>query len=173
MDLFIKLDKLNKENETRKVLQLLGYFKNGDNMNMLNDLALLIFRVTISAFMLFGHGLGKLNRLFSGDEIKFFDPFGLGSIASLSFAVLAEFFAAALIILGLFTRLSSITLIITMFVAGFIYHADDPFRTQEKALMYLVSYILLFLTGPGKYSIHSLIENKFNNLSSKLKLILS
>jgi len=141
-------------------------------MNMVNDFALLIFRATISAFMLFGHGLGKLNRLFSGEEIKFFDPFGLGSVVSLSFAVLAEFFAAALIILGLFTRLSSITLIITMFVAGFIYHADDPFRTQEKALMYLVSYIMLFLTGPGKFSLQMFFENKMSSGNRFIKFIL-
>lgn len=141
-------------------------------MNMVNDFALLIFRATISAFMLFGHGLGKLNRLFSGEEIKFFDPIGLGSVVSLSFAVLAEFFAAALIILGLFTRLSSITLIITMFVAGFIYHADDPFRTQEKALMYLVSYIMLFLTGPGKFSLQMFFDNKMSSGNRFIKFIL-
>lgn len=139
---------------------------------MLNDIALLIFRTVISTFMLFAHGLGKLNRLFSGEEIKFFDPFGFGSAVSLSLAVLSEFFAAALIILGLFTRLSSITLIITMFVAGFIYHADDPFRTQEKALMYLVSYIMLFLTGPGKFSVQMFFENKFNSENRFIKFIL-
>lgn len=103
--------------------------------------------------MLFGYGLKKFNRLISGEEIKFFDPFGIGTSFSLSFAVLADFFAAGLIIIGLFTRLSSLSLIITMFVAGFVYHTDDPFGSKEKALMYLTSYIFLFLLDSGKYGL--------------------
>lgn len=141
--------------------------------NKLNEIGLLVFRVSMGTFMLFGHGLGKLNRLFSGEEIKFFDPIGLGAGFSLAFAVLSEFFAATLIILGLFTRLSSFSLIITMFVAAFLYHADDPFRTQEKALMYLFSFILLFLTGPGKYSLQTFLEKKLNRFSKPLKIFLS
>ncbi len=142
-------------------------------MTKLNDFALLIFRVTISSFMLFGHGLGKFNRLISGNEIKFFDPFGIGQQFSLALAVFAEFFAAGLIILGLFTRFSSISLIITMFVAGVIYHADDPFGGKEKALMYLVSYILLFITGPGKYSLHSLLKTKIKSKNRIVRFLLS
>lgn len=141
-------------------------------MSRLNDIGLLIFRVSISAFMLFGHGLGKLSRLFSGGEIKFYDPFGFGAAFSLGFAVLAEFFAAALIILGLFTRLSSLSLIITMGVAAFMYHADDPFEGKEKALLFLVSYILLFMTGPGKFSLQSFMDKKVTNKGSGTKFIL-
>jgi len=123
--------------------------------------------------MLFGHGLGKFNRLISGNEIKFFDPFGIGQQFSLALAVFAEFFAAGLIILGLFTRFSSISLIITMFVAGVIYHADDPFGGKEKALMYLVSYILLFITGPGKYSLQSVLKAKIKSNNRIFRFLLS
>ncbi len=137
------------------------------------DIGLFVFRVTISAFMLFGHGLGKLNKLISGVEIKFFDPFGVGVTFSFVLAIASEFFAAALIIVGLFTRLSSLSLIITMFVAGFMYHADDPFGGKEKSLMYLVSYILLLITGPGKYSLQSYFEDKFKNKKGIWKFLLS
>lgn len=140
---------------------------------MLNDVALLIFRVSISSFMLFGHGLKKFNRLISGEEIKFFDPLGIGASLSLSLAVLAEFFAAGLIIIGLFTRLNSLSLIFTMFVAGFVYHADDSFDSKEKALMYLVSYLLLFLMGPGKYSMQSLLMKTNSNKNRFAKFILN
>lgn len=141
-------------------------------MSILNDIALLIFRVVISGFMMFGHGLGKFNRLFSGEEIKFFDLFGFGSTFTLSLAVLSEFIAAGLIILGIMTRLSSLTLIVTMGVAAFIFHADDPFGSKEKALMFLTSYVLLFLTGPGKFSLQSLINNRKSYSNSFLKFIL-
>jgi putative oxidoreductase len=138
----------------------------------LNNAALLLFRVSISAFMLFGHGLGKVQKLFSGGEIKFLDPFGLGATFSLALAAFAEFFASILIILGLFTRFGAISLIITMAVAAFIAHADDPFSRQEKSLMYLVSYILLFLTGPGKYSLQTWIDKKTSKSNGVIKFLL-
>ena len=136
------------------------------------NLALFIFRVSISGFMLFGHGLGKFQKLISGNEIKFLDPFGLGATFSLTMATFAEFFASAFIVLGLFTRFSSLSLIVTMAVAVFIAHADDPFAKQEKALMYLVSYILLFLTGPGKYSLQTWFDKKINKSNGLIKFLL-
>ncbi|MCB0742635.1 MAG: DoxX family protein [Ignavibacteriae bacterium] len=122
--------------------------------------------------MFLGHGLGKFQKLISGAEIKFLDPFGLGATTSFSLAVFSEFFASALIIIGLFTRFSSLTLIVTMAVAAFIAHSDDPFGTKEKSLLFLVSYILLFLTGPGKYSLQTLINKKFNKFNEWIKFIL-
>ena len=35
----------------------------------------------------------------------------------------------------------------------FIVHAADPFGTKEKALLFAVTFIVIFLLGPGKYSI--------------------
>lgn len=137
-----------------------------------HNVGLLIFRISISAFMMFGHGLGKFQKLVSGDEIKFLDLFGLGAMFSFSLAVFAEFFAAGLIILGLFTRFSSLSLIITMAVAAFIAHSDDPFSKQEKALMFLVSYLLLFLTGPGKYSLQTWMAKKIKKSNKLIKYIL-
>jgi putative oxidoreductase len=122
--------------------------------------------------MLFGHGLGKLQRILSGNEIKFLDPFGIGATASLYLATFAEFFASILIVIGLFTRIGSIALIVTMSVAAFIAHSDDPFSGQEKSLMYLVSYVLLFLTGPGKYSFHTIMKNMFTKVSGPVKFFI-
>ena len=139
----------------------------------MTDLGLLIFRISIGSFMLFGHGLGKFQRLLSGDEIKFLDPFGLGATFSFYLATFAEFFASGLIILGLFNRLSTMSLIITMAVAAFIAHAGDPFAKQEKALLFLVSYLLLFLTGPGKFSLQSLIEKNLGKAGGITKYLLS
>ena len=40
-----------------------------------------------------------------------------------------------------------------MFVAAFIVHFDDPFKNKELAILYLVGFLIIFLMGPGKYSI--------------------
>lgn len=123
------------------------------------QLCLLIVRVAVSAFML-THGWPKLGRLMSGEEIKFADPFGLGPAFSLVLVVFAEVFCSILIILGLGTRLASIPLIITMSIAAFHAHANDPFGTKEKPLLFLLLYIILLVFGSGKYSVDRMISRK-------------
>jgi putative oxidoreductase len=116
----------------------------------MNDLAIAILRIG-SALMMLTHGWSKLIN-FSSSLATFRDPIGLGPAVSLQLAIFAEFFCAILLAAGLFTRLSLIPLIITMAVAAFGVHAADPFSTQEKSLLYLLIFITLLLTGPGKYS---------------------
>jgi len=80
-------------------------------------------------------------------------PIGLGSPVALTLAVGAEFGCSILLILGIATRLASIPLVITMGVAGFIIHAQDPFGKKELALLYGVIYIAIFLLGSGKFAL--------------------
>jgi putative oxidoreductase len=65
------------------------------------------------------------------------------------------------LVLGLFTRYASIPSIIAMLVAVFVAHADDPFKEAEHAFLYLIAYIVILFTGPGKYSLDALISKKF------------
>lgn len=115
------------------------------------DLGLLILRVGISASML-THGYGKFLKLFS-DPSNFGDPIGLGPTISLILAVIGEFIAPLLIIIGYKTKLASIPALITMLVAAIIVHGDDPFAKKEKAILYAICFLVLALTGAGKYSI--------------------
>ena len=119
---------------------------------------LFLLRIGLSAFML-THGIGKLTRLFA-DEIKFADPLGIGVTPSLVLAVIGEFVAPILIIVGFRTRIVALLPAITMFVAAFIVHGDDPFGKQEKALLYLLGYVVVMLCGPGKYALDSLLKAK-------------
>ena len=116
------------------------------------DLALLILRVASGGMMAYSHGWGKMQRLLEGD-LSFADPIGIGELPSLVLTVVAELVCGVLVALGLFTRAALVPLIITMVVAVFIVHADDPFSKMEFGLLYLVPYLALFLTGPGKISL--------------------
>lgn len=129
----------------------------------MNDFALLFLRATTGAFMLIAHSVPKLNLLFSSGEISFPDPLGIGTFPSLILAIFAEFFCSLLLISGFLTRASLIPLIITMIVAAFIHHAADPFALKEKALLFLVIYVFLFITGPGKYALNKIIMVKSQN----------
>ncbi|HQT24340.1 MAG: DoxX family protein [Sphingobacteriales bacterium 17-39-43] len=121
-----------------------------------NDLGLLFLRVVSGAVML-THGYPKFQKILEGN-LKFGDPVGLGQVPSLYLSTFAEFLCAILVIIGLYTRLSLIPLIINMSVAFFIAHAADDFGTKEKSLLFLGMFIVLFLTGSGRFS----IDNKIN-----------
>lgn len=121
------------------------------------DIALLLLRVSIASLLLFSHGWPKLAN-FDEKAGSFTSVLGTGSNISLSLAVFAEVFCSALVILGLFTRLALVPLIVMMLVIVFIIHADDPFGKQELALLYFIPFFAIFLTGPGKYSLDHLFK---------------
>tara|TARA_B100001113_G_scaffold172752_1_gene141416 strand:+ start:2946 stop:3317 length:372 start_codon:yes stop_codon:yes gene_type:complete len=123
----------------------------------MNNIALLILRVVFAGSMLYGHGLGKLNRLLEGN-LSFSNPLGIGEIPTLILAVFSEFLAPIFIIIGYKTKFFSFFPAATMFVAAFIVHWGDPFGKVEKALLFLTVFVILMMTGPGKYS----IDRKFS-----------
>jgi putative oxidoreductase len=118
--------------------------------------AILVLRAGVGSLMMIQHGLDKLMH-FAQKSHKFADPFGLGPTTSLSLVVFAEFFCAAFIILGLFTRLAAIPLIIAMGVALFFAHKGQFYGAGESAGIYLVCFIVLLFTGAGKVSLDRFI----------------
>jgi putative oxidoreductase len=124
------------------------------------DLGLAILRISTS-LMLVTHGWAKIAN-FSERLTTFSDPIGLGPALSLQLVIFAEFFCAILLALGFLSRLSLIPLIINMAVISFVVHADDPFSNQEKGLLFLVIFIFLMFSGPGKYSVDGQIKKNRN-----------
>lgn len=116
------------------------------------DLSLFLLRISFASLMFFNHGWPKVLN-FKTAFSKFPDPLGISSEVSYSLAVFAEVFCPFLLVLGLFTRFASIPLIITMVVAVFVVHGADPFAKQELGLVYLTAFVVLLLSGPGKYSL--------------------
>lgn len=102
------------------------------------------------------HGYKKLMS-FAAKSPGFTDPFGIGSPASMSLTIFAEFFCAIFIVIGLMTRLATIPLIIAMSVALFYAHKGQLFGDGEHAALYLFGFIILLFTGPGKISMDKLI----------------
>lgn len=123
------------------------------------DLGILLIRIAVAAMML-AHGIPKMITLFSGGAVQFPSVFGMSPELSLGLAVFAEVACSVLILVGLGTRFAVIPLAITMMIAAFSIHAEDPFAKKELALHYLVAYAVLFFTGSGKYSLDHLIQKK-------------
>jgi putative oxidoreductase len=121
-------------------------------------IALLLLRMGTGALML-THGWPKLDRLITQNEIVFPDPLGIGPTASLALAIFAEFFGSIMLIFGLATRVAAFLIAVTMMVAVFIVHANDPFSRMELGLLYLVNAIFLMISGGGKISLDRYIYN--------------
>lgn len=122
-------------------------------------LGLLLLRIGSGGFMLAFHGWGKLTN-FGARWGKFGDPIGLGPEVSLILTVFAEFFCSLAIVLGLFSRIAAIPLLITMLVVAGIVHADDPWNKKEFALLYAIPYLALLFAGSGKYSLDAKLFNR-------------
>jgi putative oxidoreductase len=114
-------------------------------------IGLLLLRLGFSSLML-THGIPKLMNLVQGN-MQFGDPIGIGSNLSFILTILGEVICPLLIIMGFKTRLAAIPTIITMAVAAFVVHAADPIGTKEKALLFLFAFLVIALTGAGKYSV--------------------
>ena len=109
-------------------------------------------RIVLGSTMLFAHGLPKFfafERLLT----RFPDPLGIGVMPSVILVIFAECICSICLILGFATRLVLIPLIITMSVAFFIVHADDPFHKKEMAFLFLNGYVALFFLGTGAYGL--------------------
>lgn len=118
----------------------------------LNSLGLLVVRLLAGGMML-THGIPKIGRLMGEGPVKFADPFGLGPEISLIMAIFSEVACAILIMIGFKTRVATIPLMITMLVAAFYAHWDDPFGKKELPLLYFAVFLLILIVGAGKYSL--------------------
>jgi len=74
--------------------------------------------------------------------------------------VFTEVICSLLVMVGLGTRIASALLAATMLVAAFYIHAADPFAVQEMSLHFLLVYLVLMITGSGKFSIYYLLQQK-------------
>lgn len=126
---------------------------------MTQDIGCLVARLTFGFTMLLAHGMPKLLN-FSKLMNNFPDPLGVGNSLSLGLSIFGEVLCAAMIALGLFTRIASIPAAITMAVAMILVHAQDTFQKKEMAFLYLCGYVITGLLGSGRFSLDFLIRKK-------------
>lgn len=115
------------------------------------NIAMLILRVGFAGLML-PHGYDKLVH-FAMYKKDFMNFMGIGSTLSLALLVFAEFFCSLFLLVGLFSRLIVIPLIIAMTVALFKAEHGDIFGKGEHAAMYIIGFLVILLVGPGKISV--------------------
>lgn len=118
------------------------------------NLALLVLRIWFAVPLLTLHGWSKFTG-FAERSQRFADPFGIGSPASLALVVFAEVFCAALLVLGLCTRLAALACAVTMATAFFHAHGArlSGQGNGELPFMFLGAFVALLLAGGGRFSL--------------------
>ena len=122
------------------------------------DLGLLILRCGTAFFML-PHGWDKI-QAYSEKAHGFYNFLHLGGEVSMALTIFAEFLCSIFLFIGLGTRLVLIPLILTMSVVVFIINATQPMGDKEEGFLYLIPYVVLFFTGPGRISFDQLLFRK-------------
>lgn len=120
---------------------------------------ILLLRLILGA-VVFAHGAKKLPGWFGGSGFNatlnsFEENLGIPPILGF-LAIISEFFGGMFLALGLLTRISALAIGITMAVAVFSVHWADGFflpRGIEFALTLMIISIVIFFSGPGKFSL--------------------
>jgi|SRR5690606_20271902 len=119
-----------------------------------NDLGVLLLRLSFGGlFIYFGY-----SKLTAYDVVlpmfgDIGDKVGLGAELSLILVIFAEFFCGILVTAGFLTRAAIVPIFITMTVAYFVAHAQDPFQNKILPLLFWFLCFVIFVTGAGKYSL--------------------
>lgn len=117
--------------------------------------ALFVLRLGLGILMM-NHGYDKLIH-FGAKHNHFMNFLGIGSTLSYSLVIFAEFFCSLFLILGLFTRLAVIPLIIVMTIALIKVHNGHIFGNGEVTVLYLSGYLAILLVGPGRVSVDGMV----------------
>jgi putative oxidoreductase len=126
------------------------------------DFGLLLIRLGIGASMFLLHGYDKI----TGGPERWEGTGGAMANLGITFAPIAWGFLAAfaesvgsiLIVLGPLFRAATLMLAFNMFVATLMHMnlpVDNPasgLAGAEKAMVYMVAYLGLFFTGPGRFA---------------------
>ncbi len=104
------------------------------------------------------HGLDKLMN-FNQLSDAYQSVLGFGSYMTLMVSIFAEFCCSVFLILGLLVRITVLPMIAAMAVAFFDVH-DAMMPEGELALIYFILFVILYATGPGRYSLDYLIDQK-------------
>lgn len=105
--------------------------------------------------MLMMHGLDKLYN-YTSLNFSFPDPMGMGSQITLLFAIFAELVCSFAFIFGVLYRISMLPMIAIVAVA-FLHIHEASIIQGELAFIYLMVFIMMYISGPGQYSVDAKI----------------
>ena len=120
---------------------------------------MLLFRVFVSIELMVVHGLKKSGVGVAVAEV-IPNPLHLPDVFNNEFAIAANLIAPVFIILGLLTRLTILPVLAVTLTGYFVLHWNDALLIKDVPFIYSMVFMLVWVLGPGKYSLDYLINRK-------------
>lgn len=127
--------------------------------NTIDDIGKLVLRISVAGLMLF-HGIAKVlntgSLAYIGGKLS-----AIGLPSFISYGVyIGEVIAPVLIIIGLYTRLGGVVIVINMLFAIGLSHSGDILALTkhggwaiELQMFYLLGAVCIVLLGSGRYAV--------------------
>jgi len=140
-------------------MNILSKITKADSSAFTLNVALLFFRLGISAELIIVHGLKKIG-VGTGAVEAVPNPFDLPETFNFWMAASANLFFPVLVMLGLFTRLSVLPILAVTLTGYFIVHGHDSLLERDIPYVYSLAFLFLLIVGPGKYSLDYLFSHR-------------
>jgi putative oxidoreductase len=122
--------------------------------------SLLLIRI-IAGLLIFMHGLGTFNEGHMKGNIAWLSDLHFPAPVFMAYLGKgAELIGGVLLMLGLFTRVAAIVLVINMSVICFVLGSGNIFTDDETPFLLLTLSVYLFIAGPGKISLDYFIFDR-------------
>jgi len=129
---------------------------NNSNIEQYYDLAILFLRIAVGVIFIIA-GWGKLTGI-EGTQ-GFFGNIGIPAAGLMAWVVaIVEFVGGIMVLIGLYIRVPSILLAITMVVAIFTVKMGGEFSAMRIDITLLAMSLALFILGSGKISVEHLVS---------------
>jgi putative oxidoreductase len=125
----------------------------------LTDIGLLILRVFTGLALALAHGWGKIPP--SPGFVGMIGGMGMPAPELFAWlAAIAEVGGGLLIAVGLLTRPASLLVVGHFVFVVLLAHAGDPFGDRELPLFFLVTALIVLLSGAGRYSVDATLGGR-------------
>ncbi|MBS1496278.1 MAG: DoxX family protein [Bacteroidetes bacterium] len=119
------------------------------------NIAILLARLVFGALIVHKGYLKLIN--FEGTASFMPALFGMNQHLAAALLIFSELLCGFLFLIGLFSRLAVIPLIISTAVAFLKMHQADIFGKGELAALYLTIFLIILIVGPGKASVDGMM----------------
>lgn len=130
-------------------------------MKKLEDTGFLIARILMPVLFIVA-GWGKITG-YAGTQ-QYMEAMGVPGFF-LPLTILLEFGGGLAVLFGLLTRFTAIVTAVFTLITAFVFHSD--FAVDGNSISFMKNltiaggYLLLFITGPGAYSIDRVLNKKW------------
>ena len=117
------------------------------------------FRVLASMELIVAHGLKKVGvGVPEAEHIP--NPLQLSETFNNGFAIAANLFFPLLVMAGFCTRLATLPTLAVTLTGYFVVHWNGTLLEKDIPFMYSLTFLLIAVLGPGKYSIDNYLYKK-------------